>query len=171
MLSNTDTHILNNMQKHALRNLDYFGCNNEQNTILLYSSKDLFSCKKYAKGSSYLCFKRQIALFSGPNPCTNFHLNNTLAVELSRTVILLKTHLDFVYVECANNVTKIRIKSIFSKISLPTTCILTGSDFKVGSYPKNTIEHLDPVGVQIFHLDVQIWPKIEPNWFKMGPKG
>ena len=111
LLNSKDSHTIHSMEKHALRKLDYFGCNDKQNSILLYSSKDLLACKKFEKSSSYLCFKRQIALFSGPKPCYNFHLENSLAVELSRTVILLKTNLTFVYIECSKNITKLPIKS------------------------------------------------------------
>ena len=43
LLNSKDSHTIHSMEKHALRKLDYFGCNDKQNSILLYSSKDLLA--------------------------------------------------------------------------------------------------------------------------------
>ena len=155
ILSHDDTLILKNVETHSMKPIDIFGCNSNKESILLFSSKDLsFSCKRWNLALTYICFKRQILLKVGPNPCENFSLKGSLAVELSPTLILLKSHLKHVIMDCNNFPHKIIINTTYSKIFLPIRCGLRGEDFEVSSYPSSTfLNSQDPSTISIIPLE------------------
>ena len=155
ILSSEDTLTLRNLETHAMKSIDIFGCNVEKQSILIFSSKDIsFSCKRWSLALTYICFKRQILLKTDQNPCDKFNLKNSLAIELSPTLVLLKTSLSQVYMDCNNFPHTIVINATFSKIFLPTSCGLRGYDFEVSSYPSSTtMESLDPETISIIPLE------------------
>ena len=131
------------MQELALKPLDTFGCNNEQNAILIMSSRDLEGCIFWQKKKYYICHQREIISHTAPNPCKSMQLQGTLAIELEPNTILLKTEEKEITINCRkNNVlvkTSHKIEGNFSKINLGTNCEILGKDVKICSYTPNSI--------------------------------
>ena len=132
-----DTQIVFSLQKIAMKPIDVFGCNDNQRNIRLYSSKDLVSCQKMPKGSTYICSGRNILMKSGPVPCSNFKLPPEVAIELRPDLILLYSLTKSVKIICKNHTSNHPIHAKFSKIKLPTNCEIHGEHFSVNKYKEN----------------------------------
>ena len=152
-LSEKDHRILNTLQKVALKSLDIFACSKEQRHFLIYSSKDLLKCFMLPKGNTYVCTGRHISLQSGPISCKDLKLPSSIAIELSPTLILLKTLEQSVKIICPNSTSTIEIKSIISKIRVGLKCKISAVSFEVGSYDSIEGIELEDHPLEILQID------------------
>ena len=90
-LDKNDLEVIGILEKISLKKLDIVGCNDEQRLIMLFSEADLKSCQSTPQGDDFICKGRMIHLKSGPWPCKNPKLPNSIALELKNDLILLKT--------------------------------------------------------------------------------
>ena len=154
-LTTDDMYILRNLEHFALKKLDYFGCS--RTSIMIFSSKDLHACKKIAlqpqKPPKYICYKREVSMPSAGDPCANFNLQGPIALELTPSLILIKTNLTSVKIICPNSTHDVKIEALYSKIKVPTKCKLIGDGIRVGAYNSDILTHLDPSEIETLKID------------------
>ena len=133
-LSEKDHRILSTLNKLALKSLDVYGCNEQERLFLIFSSRDLTQCQKCPNGQCIVCKGRQISLESGPIICSNPVLPSSIVIELSPTLLLLKTEESSIDIICPKKRSVVNLKAKIVKIRLGLLCEMSANTFHVGSY-------------------------------------
>lgn len=148
-INEENVNILNHLSSLALKNLDTFACIPKNNYISIISSKDLQKCKKWQIKDLFICHQRTIRLQNSGENCNTFEFNHSIAIELTPTLILLKTKSEIINIKCNNSEKSIKNPPLFFKLEAPTHCTIEGEDFFIDKYYPNSIETLEPSDIGI----------------------
>ena len=144
ILSENEIETINKLSKIALRPIDMFLCCETLRRIRLFSSTDLERCAGTADGKSHICKGRTLLFpMNGKNPCLDFHIPNTIAVELSPTLILIKSDQKKFTLECGNSTHAVLLNSTFATVHIPRHCELHGLNTFVGRYDESVNEKIN----------------------------
>ena len=142
LLNKTDIETLNVLSKIALKPIDTFTCSKKQRQIRLFSSLDLPKCFRTPTGKIYICSYRTSVVPTSHLSCENFHLPSSLMIELSPTLVLVKTDQKFLTEKCNDNSKEIEIKTTYSILNIPRSCEIHGKNFYIGKFDFNSSESI-----------------------------
>ena len=144
ILNENEIETINKLSKIALRPIDIFLCCDTLRRLRLFSSSDLERCAGTTDGKSHIC-KGRTFLFpmNGNDPCTNFHIPNTIAIELSSTLILIKSDQKQFTLQCGTKKHAIFLNSSFTTLHIPKHCELHGKNTFIGRYEETLDEKIE----------------------------